>query len=51
MDKLTETQKKILAFKKKNKPKEKNVEKEIDEMLEDFNIIEGYVLQPKPPPG
>jgi len=44
MDKLTETQKKILAFKKKKKPKEKDAEKEIDEMLEDFNIIEGQMM-------
>lgn len=45
MDKLTETQKKILEHKKKNqKKKEKNLEKAIDDMLQDFHIIEGQLM-------
>lgn len=42
MDKLTETQKKILEFKKKNK--KKDVEKQVDDMLQDFHIIEGQMM-------
>lgn len=42
MEKMTETQKKILAFKKKNKPKK--LEKQVDDMLQDFHIIEGQMM-------
>jgi hypothetical protein len=41
MDKLTETQKQIEAFKKKqNKDPKKDFSKELEEMLQDFHIIE-----------
>lgn len=42
MDKLTETQKKIQAHKNKNK--EKQQEQELEEMLEDWHIIEGQMM-------
>lgn len=42
MDKLTETQKKIQEHKKKQK--KENVEKDLEEMLQDFHIIEGQMM-------
>lgn len=44
MDKLTETQKKILMFKKSKKTDQEKVEKQIDDMLRDFHIIEWQVM-------
>ena len=42
MDQMTDTQKKIEAFKKKQKPKDHS--KDLEEMLQDFHIIEGQMM-------
>jgi len=41
MDKMTDTQKKIQAFKNKQK---KDPKKEVEDMLDDFHIIEGQMM-------
>jgi hypothetical protein len=44
LDKLTETQRKIEEYKKKNKKLVKDPKKEMEKMLDDFHIIEGQLM-------